>query len=106
MTAEGGPSVPELRLVDDGLTACGHRRRSEACKMPDGPHNGPIVDGNPFEADGHERCSCCGLAVCGEPTFKDRHAAYEDSGDCAPCFMATEGLDVQDLVAICDRGGW
>lgn len=81
-----------LKATDDGLTACRHRSRVPHCELPDDSDHEPNCDGNPFEGDGHERCPCCDLAVCGEPTFGDRDRAYEDSGHCLPCWSEIGGF--------------
>jgi len=94
-----------LATRDRGLTPCGHRARTDGCKLPDGDDHEPNCHGNPFEADGHERCPCCKLATCGEPALKERHASYEDSGTCIPCVMAQEQLSIQEVAAIFNRSG-
>jgi hypothetical protein len=67
---------------------CDHRKGEKgSCEDPD--HN---FGGNPFKPGGHAHCVCCGLLVCDEPTFADRHTPYEEDGHCLPCAAADEGL--------------
>ena len=80
---------------------CDHRPGDKgSCDDPE-----HTFGGNPFKPGGHAHCICCGLLVCDEPTFGDRHTAYEDDGYCLPCAAADEGVTVLEFAGAMNARG-